>query len=82
MRTFMWLQQLILIDEQWEDILPEPKVPELTALAHEDCQDGCITHATLELWVNEQLKFIASEVLLMLCTEAEAAPAGCWDYSI
>jgi hypothetical protein len=32
----------------------------------------------LELWVNEQLKFIASEVLLMLCVEvkAEAVPAG------
>jgi len=34
MRTFMRLQQLNLTDKQWEDILPEPKVPELVALAH------------------------------------------------
>jgi hypothetical protein len=53
MRTFMWLQQLNVIDEQWDDILPNPKVPELMVLACEACQDGCITHATLELWVDE-----------------------------
>jgi len=49
MRTFTRLQQLNLIDEQWEDILPEPKAPKLMALACEACQDGCITHAMLEL---------------------------------
>jgi hypothetical protein len=32
------------------------------------------------LEVDEQVKFIAFEVLLMLC--AKAAPVGCWDYSI
>jgi hypothetical protein len=37
MRTFTRLQQLNLTDEQWEDILPEPEVPELTALAREAC---------------------------------------------
>ena len=38
----------------------------------------------LELWVDKQLKFIASEELLTLCAEvqAEAAPARCRDYSI
>ena len=38
----------------------------------------------LELRVDEQLKFIVFEALLMLCTEAEveAAPAGCQDYNI
>ena len=41
MRTFTWLQQLNLIDKKWEDILPEPKVPELVALAREAYQDGC-----------------------------------------
>ena len=51
-------------------------------LARKACQDGCIAHATLELWVDEQLKFIASEALLTLCAEAEAAVAGCQDYSI
>ncbi|XP_066373219.1 uncharacterized protein [Miscanthus floridulus] len=80
----MRLQQLNLIDEQWEDILPKPDVPKLMALAYEACRDGCITHATLELWVDEQLKFITSEALLTLCVEAEAeaAPAGCQDCSI
>ena len=77
MRTFTWLQQLNLTDEQWEDILLKPKVPELVALAREAYRDGCIAHATLELWVDKQLKFIASEVLLTLCMEVEAAPAGC-----
>ena len=33
MRTFTWLQQLNLIDEQLEDILPEPEVPKLVTLA-------------------------------------------------
>ena len=49
------------------------------ALTREAYQVGCIVHATLELWVDEQLKFIMSEALLTLCTEAEAeaAPAGC-----
>jgi hypothetical protein len=32
MRTFTWLQQLTLIDNQWEDILLEPKFPKLMAL--------------------------------------------------
>ncbi|XP_066381125.1 uncharacterized protein [Miscanthus floridulus] len=84
MRTFRRLQQLNLTDEQWEDILPEPEVPELVALVRQPCWDGCIAHATLEIWVDEQLKFIASEALLMLCVEveAEAVPAGCWDCSI
>jgi hypothetical protein len=50
------------------------------ALAHKAYRDGCITHATLELWVDEQFKFIASKALLMLC--AEVAPAGCRDCSI
>ena len=77
MRTFTQQQQLNLTDEQWEDILPEPKVFKLMALAHKAYRDGCITHSTLKLWVNEQLKFIASEALLTLCAEAEAAPAGC-----
>ena len=53
MRTFTWLQQLNLIDEQWEDILPKPEVPELVALAREACRDGYITHAKLELWVDK-----------------------------
>ena len=53
MRTFTWLQQLNLTDEQWEDILLELEVPELTNLACEAYQDGCIAHATLELWVDE-----------------------------
>ena len=80
----MWLQLLNLTDEQWEDILLELEVPKLVALACEACCDGCIAHATLELWVNKQLKFIASEELLTLCAEvqAEAAPARCRDYSI
>ncbi|XP_066344626.1 uncharacterized protein [Miscanthus floridulus] len=78
MRTFTRLQQLNLNDEQWEDNLPEPEVPKLVALAHEAYWDGCIAHATLELWVNEQLKFIASKALLMLCAEVEAALARCW----
>ncbi|XP_066341697.1 uncharacterized protein [Miscanthus floridulus] len=82
MRTFMWLQLLNLTDKQWEDILLERKVPKLTALAHEACRDGCITHGTLELWVDEQLKFIMSKVLLTLCMEAEAAPVVCWDRNI
>ena len=49
------------------------------ALAREAYWDGYITHAMLELWINEQLKFIMSEALLMLCVEAEAeaVPAGC-----
>ncbi|XP_066324187.1 putative RING-H2 finger protein ATL37 [Miscanthus floridulus] len=82
MRTFTQLSQLNLTDEQWEVILPKPEVPELIALVHKAYQDGCITHATLELWVDEQLKFIAFEVLLTLCVEAKAAPAGCRDCSI
>jgi len=82
MRTFTRLQQLNLTDEQWEDILPKPEVPNRMALAREACRDGCITHAMLELWVNEQLKFIASEALLTFCMDAEAALVGCWDYSI
>ena len=49
MRTFTQLQQLNLIEEQWEDILPEPEVPKLVTLVHEAYRDGCITHATLEL---------------------------------
>ena len=53
MRTFTWLQQLNLTDEQWEDILPEPKVPKHAALAREACHNGCIAHAMLELWVDE-----------------------------
>ena len=53
MRTFTWLQQLNLTNEQWEDILPEPEVPKLMALVREACQDGYITHTTLELWVDE-----------------------------
>ena len=53
MRTFTRLQQLNLTDEQWEDILPEPEVPELVALARKAYRDGCIAHATLELWVDE-----------------------------
>ena len=80
MRTFTRLQQLNLIDEQWEDILPEREVPKLMALACEACQDGYIAHATLELWVDEQFKFITSKALLTLC--AEAAPLGCQDCSI
>jgi hypothetical protein len=52
------------------------------ALAREAYQDGCIVHATLELWSDEQLKFIASKVLLMLCAEAEKVPAGCHDCNI
>ncbi|XP_066344082.1 uncharacterized protein [Miscanthus floridulus] len=87
MRTFTWLQQLNLTDEQWEDILPEPIIPKLMALVHEACWDGCIAHVfhrkcITKLWVDEQLKFIMSEVLLMLCTEVEAAPVGCQDYNI
>ncbi|XP_066324147.1 uncharacterized protein [Miscanthus floridulus] len=82
MRTFMWLQQLNLTDEQWEDILPKPDVPELVALARKACRDGCIAHAMLELWVDEQLKFIVSEALLTVYAKVEAAPAGCRDYSI
>jgi hypothetical protein len=35
MRTFMWLQQLTLIDKQWEDILLEPKFPILVALVRD-----------------------------------------------
>ena len=50
------------------------------ALTREAYQVGCIVHATLELWVDEQLKFIASEALLTLCAEAKAAPVGCPDY--
>ena len=53
MRTFMRLPQLNLTNEQWEDILPEPEVPELMALAREAYRDGYIAHATLELWVDE-----------------------------
>jgi len=53
MRTFTWLQQLNLIDEQLEDILPEPKVPKLVALTHEAFWDGRITHDMLELWVDK-----------------------------
>ena len=53
MRTFTWLQQLNLTDEQWEDILLELKVLELVAMAREAYQDGYIAHATLELWVDE-----------------------------
>ena len=79
-RTFTRLQQLNLTDEQWEDILLELKVLELVAMAREAYQDGYIAHATLELWVDEQFKFIASKALLTLC--AEAALAGCWDYNI
>ena len=41
------------------------------------CRDGCIAHATLELWVDEQLMFIASKALFMLYAEVEAVPAGC-----
>ena len=70
-----WLQGLNLIDEQWEDILPEPEVLELMAQAREACQDGCIAHTTIVLEVDEQVKFIASEALLTLC--AEVAPVGC-----
>ena len=36
----------------------------------------------LELWVDEQLKFITSEAFLTLCAEAKAALSGCWDCSI
>jgi hypothetical protein len=50
------------------------------ALVREACWDGYIAHATLELWVNEQFKFITSKALLTLY--AEAAPAGCLDCSI
>ena len=77
MRTFTWLQELNLTDEHWEDILPKPMVPELVALACEACWDGDIAHATLELWVKEQLKFIMSKALLTQCVEAKAAPVGC-----
>ena len=35
MRTFMRLQQLNLIDEQWKDILPDHEVLELMALVCE-----------------------------------------------
>ena len=49
MRTFTLLQQLNLTNKQWDDILPEPEVPKLTALAHEACKDGCIAHAMVEL---------------------------------
>ena len=66
MRTFTRLQQLNLTDEQWEDILLKPEVPKLMALVHEACWDGCIAHATFELWVDEQLKFMTSEALSML----------------
>ncbi|XP_066323606.1 putative RING-H2 finger protein ATL37 [Miscanthus floridulus] len=82
MRTFTRLQQLNLTDEPWEDILPEPEVLELMTLECKAYRDGCIAHTTLELWVDKQLKFITSEVLLTLCAEAEAVPAACWDYSI
>ena len=71
MRIFTRLQQLNLTDKQWEDILPEPEVPELSTLAHEACRDGCIAHAMLELWVDGQLEFIMSEALLMFYAEAE-----------
>jgi len=37
MRTFTWLQQLNLTNEQWEDILLDPEVPKLMALAHKAC---------------------------------------------
>ena len=37
MRTFTWLQQLILTNEQWEDILPKREVLELAALEYEVC---------------------------------------------
>ncbi|XP_066358114.1 uncharacterized protein [Miscanthus floridulus] len=82
MWTFTRLQQLNLTDKQWEDNLPEPEVPKLATLARKACWDGYITHAMLELWVNEQLKFIASEALLMFCVDAEVALVGCWDYNI
>ena len=35
MRTVMQLQELNLNGKDWEDILPEPEVPKLVALAHE-----------------------------------------------
>ncbi|XP_066350377.1 uncharacterized protein [Miscanthus floridulus] len=82
MRTLKRLEELNLINKQWEDILPEPEVPQLVALACEACRDGCIAHTMLELWVDEQLKFIMSKALLTLCVEAEAVPAWCRDYSI
>ena len=62
----MRLQLLNLTDEQWEDILLDPKVLELVALECKACRDGCIAHAMLELWVDEQLKFIMFEAFLML----------------
>ena len=80
MRTFTRLQQLNLTDEQWKDILPEPEVPELAALACEAFWDGCIAHAMLELWVDEQFKFIVSKALLMFY--AEVALAGSRAYNI
>jgi hypothetical protein len=64
------------------DILPNLKVPELVALAREAYQDGCIANTMLELWVDEQLKFIGSKALLMLCGEAKSVPVGCQDCSI
>ena len=48
-------------------------------LAHKACRDGCITRATLELWVDKQFKFITSKALLKLYVEV--ASAGCQDYS-
>ena len=51
------------------------------ALAHRACRDGCIAHATIELWVDEQFQFTTSKALFTLYTEA-VAPAGCWDYNI
>ena len=40
MRTFTWLQQLNLTNEQWEDILLELEVPKLVALVREACWVG------------------------------------------
>ena len=51
-------------------------------LARKACQDGCIAHATLELWVNKQFKFIASKALLTLYAKAEVVPVGCREYNI
>ena len=52
-RIFTRLQQPNLTDKQWVDILTEPEVTELIALAREAYRDGCITHAMPELWVDE-----------------------------
>ena len=80
MRTFTRLQQLNLTDKQWEDILPKPKVPKLTALVREAYRDGYIADATIVHEVDEQVKFITFKVLLMLYVEA--ALAGCRDCNI